>query len=134
MQQSPDDLLRELGIDLPPPKGPKVEGRKPSQWVGGGKTFIFGGYLAKVGRYECMTCERVHDELVGIFSEELMPANGTRVLTQLSRGAQWPAAGDHRYEVMEHKVPYCVHCIKELGFSREVSAPRAFALMKGEGL
>lgn len=133
MQQSPDDFLRELGIDLPTPRVRGEGTHKPSSWVGGGKTFIFGGYVAKVIRNHCTTCEGVSEEFLGVFTEEIYARNGSRVLTQLGRGAQWPAGEEHRCEVTLKYPSYCIHCIRGLGFSKECEPPAVFALMKGLG-
>lgn len=138
-----DDLLAILGVTLPVAKAPKtVEcGDKPprakairhTDWSEG-KTFVFGGYLAMVKRHSCKMCEALWDELEGIFIEEKHLPSGTRRLTALAVGGDWPAGGGHRKEVLEVEVPWCGNCIGTLGFDREVNRSGApYTLVAGVG-
>jgi hypothetical protein len=124
-----DDLLALLGVTLPPPVSKKLVGEKkpslgkapaiPSNWSDG-KSFQFGGYLAKTVRHTCGTCEGVTEILVGLFIEELHRPSGARRLTQMGRGANWPMGQEHRCEITEERVEVCALCIRTLGFSRLV--------------
>jgi hypothetical protein len=123
-----DDLLALLGVTLPPPVSKKLieekvkkegPGRRFTDWSNA-KSFEFGGYLAKTVRHTCNTCEGVTEILVGLFIEELHRPSGTRKLTQMGRGANWPMGQEHRCEITEEKVEVCALCIRTLGFSRLV--------------
>ncbi len=124
-----DDLLALLGVTLPPPisrktlevgeKPPRAKAVRFTDWSNA-KSFEFGGYLAKTVRHTCSTCEGVTEILVGLFIEELHRPSGTRKLTQMGRGANWPMGQEHRCEVTEEPVDVCALCIRGLGFSRIV--------------
>jgi hypothetical protein len=124
-----DDLLAALGVTLPtkPARGEVGCGAKPPKaapirhttWSNA-QNFTFGGYLARVRRIRCETCEGVTDVCEGIFIEEIHLPSGTRRLQQMGRGMQWPAQGEHRCEVHEEGTTVCGHCVRDLGFSRMV--------------
>ncbi len=131
-----DDLLDMLGVVLPGPK-PKAEvgcGQRPpraapvrhTEW-NNNTSFTFGGYLARVVQACCTTCGEVGETLEGVFIEELH-ASGTRRLTKLTKGAQWPTRGEHRCEVTQVQVDLCPKCVRGLGFGRECAAPGSYAL------
>ena len=134
-----DDLLDLLGVTLPPPVSKKALGERKgptppdrmTAWSDS-RTFDFGGYLAKVVRHRCKTCEGQTEVLVGIFIEERHTRTGTRRLTQLSKGSQWPTGEEHRLELTEEAVPVCALCVRLLGFSREIPAPGNYSLVVKE--
>ena len=131
MDISADDLLSELGISIKVPAKKKAELKvRHTRWKDpppSQSQFTFGGYLAKVNRIKCLTCDHIQDELIGIFTEEV-DRNGGRRLTQLSRKADWPANEEHRYEVSNEPIPYCCKCLPSLGFSEEVMTPPAISI------
>ena len=134
MQQSPDDFLAELGVIVSSPAKIEKATKRHTAWTDTVSSFVFGGYLAKVKRITCATCECTHDELIGIFTEELATNGGNaRRLTQLSRNAQWPTNVSHRFEVSDQTDPYCIHCIKELGFDHEVNRAAGYSMHIGTG-
>lgn len=124
-----DDLLAQLGVELPAPKTPKaVEcGDKPpkakpvrfTEWSNL-HTFEFGGYVARVIRHHCSMCDALWDELEGIFIEEVHKPSGSRRMTALATNGDWPAGGGHRKEVKEQEDRLCGSCVGALGFDREV--------------
>jgi hypothetical protein len=135
-----DDLLDLLGVVLPAPKtkAPVECGQKPpraapvrhTEW-NNNTSFQFGGYLARVTQHCCSTCDAVTETLEGVFIEELH-TSGTRRLTILAKGAQWPAGVEHRLEVTQASVEVCAQCVRGLGFSREQAAPGKYALVLRE--
>lgn len=138
-----DDLMALLGVTMPEAKAkPAVEcGQKPPKakpvrhtaWSNL-HSFEFGGYLAKVTRHKCGMCENVWDELGGIFIEEVHTPSGSRRLTALAVGADWPAGGGHRKEVAEVEDRFCGECIGDLGFDREVDGRgQPYTLIAGLG-
>ena len=129
MDISADDLLSELRVSIEVPAKKKAELKvRHTRWNDPPPSqFTFGGYLAKVNRIKCLTCDHIQDELIGIFTEEV-DRNGGRRLTQLSRKADWPANEEHRYEVSNEPIPYCCKCLPSLGFSEEVMTPPAISI------
>ena len=128
-----EELEALLGVEFPPPgpKGKVVEcGQTPphskrfTEW-NNFATFTFTGYVAKVTRSHCECCDNLWDTLEGVFTEETKAGAGGRRLTQLGRGGNWPIGQSHRKEVLDVRVPYCGHCIGDLGFDREVDAKGA---------
>jgi hypothetical protein len=135
-----DDLLEMLGVKLPEPtkkevscgqKPPKMAPQRHTEW-NNATSFKFGGYVAVVTQTTCEMCGKVNEHLDGIFTEEIHQPSGTRRLQALAKGAQWPANEEHRLEVAYKFTPVCAHCIKDLGFSREVDKPKTYTLVVGE--
>jgi hypothetical protein len=90
------------------------------------RTWVSGGYVAKVRILCCSGCGAETPILDGVAHEERGFASGIRRLTFLSRGWQVPPGG--RREVSREAVRYCGWCIDGL-FPQEVAAseaPRAF--------
>lgn len=131
-----DDLLDLLGVTLPGPKaksevgcGAKPPRQAPKRFVewSDATAFVFGGYVARVTQTGCETCDEVTEVLDGVFVEELH-RSGTRRLTALGAGAQWPAQEEHRVEVTQRQARVCARCIRGLGFSKEIAAPGNYTL------
>lgn len=126
-----DDLMALLGVVLPPPilpkavgcgeKAPRAKQVRHTEWSNA-HSFEFGGYLAKVIRTQCEMCERASETLVGVFTEEIHQPSGTRRLTLMGKGAQWPVGVEHRLEITDATTLVCAECVRDLGFSREVDS------------
>jgi hypothetical protein len=133
----PDDLLSLCGVTLEPQKErrakPREEPKRFTNWSNL-HTFSFGGYAARVTRVHCTTCDSLRDHLEGIFVVEIHLPSGTRRLTALAKGADWPAQGGHAKEVTQVQVPVCGECIGGLGFDREVNGSGLpYSLEVGKG-
>ena len=137
-----DDWLEELGVKVEAagaktaPKPSRLRGRFTDWTDPPPNKFILGGYLARLTRVRCKTCEATHEEGVQLFIEELVENNPTaRRLTPLGRGAQWPAQGTHRLEIIETEAIICPACVRDLGFSREkVVEGEGITFIEGKGL
>lgn len=90
-------------------------------------SFVDEGYLARVVRQTCACCHGVQDIPLGIFHAERAP-NGTRRLQALPRGGQWPLSEGLPLELESAEVPFCVPCLRLLGFSVERPAPTTCTL------
>lgn len=125
-----DDLLSLCGVTLPeggkarrevvagtkPPKRPPT----PNIWDTEAMVFEFGGYVARIWRTTCKTCDTPTDTLEGIFTEEVHRKSGSRKLIGLAKGSQWH--GEKRREVTERECDICAYCVQNLGFSEETPA------------
>lgn len=136
-----DDLATLLGVTIPtgrPAKpvecgqrAPKAKPKRVEQPTWNNfHTFTFGGYVARVRQLVCTTCAGRTRLLEGVFIEEIHES-GTRRMTALAKGAQWPMGldGEHRCEVWEEEVQFCGQCITQLGFGREVGVDPTYTLM-----
>ena len=127
------DLDALLGVTFLPPTGkkgragvtvecgqapPKASPKRFTEW-NNFASFTFTGYVAKVTRFHCQCCDNLFDTLEGIFVEETH-VSGSRRWTQLAPKGDWPLVGGHRKEVRDAEVPFCGHCIGDLGFDNEV--------------
>ena len=128
------DTLLGVKIEAPAARAPKAERTRFTEW-NNFHAFTFGGYVARVFRNLCGCCGQTSDVLEGVFVEEVHLPSGTRRMTQLGKGGDWPAQGTHRKEVTQVDVAYCALCVGDLGFSREVdSKGQPFALVLKEGV
>lgn len=78
----------------------------------------FVGYCARVETQACESCGTRTDLLLGIFAEERTALGASRFLA-LSTGAQWPQGVDHKLQRITRRVPWCAHCVRGLGFTKE---------------
>lgn len=143
MNPDPDDLMAICGVTLPEPKARRVvevgcghtpPKARPTFAVEGHnlRAFVFQGYVARVDRLRCSCCDEVTDVLQGIFIAEIHEPSGTRRLTRMVKGTDWPAAGGHAKEVTEREVDVCGGCVTGLGFDRIVGV-QPWTLIQGEG-
>ena len=137
-----DDWLEGLGVKIEPAAAKASTARRPlgrfTDWhEPPPNKFILGGYLARMTRVRCTTCDALHEEAPQVFVEEIVENNpSARRLTLLGRGAQWPAQGTHRLEIIETEANICPACVRDLGFSREsvVEGGGTITLIEGKGL
>lgn len=117
MEYDGEDLLAELGVEIPWPVGgvKRAEVKRHTEWSNC-HTFEFKGWVAMVTRTTCEFCGHSQDKLTGIFTEEVKTGTGARRLQAVS---EWPD-GEHRCEVSRARSPFCADCVGALGFSREV--------------
>ena len=130
------DLLEEMGASLPIPgtpvgcgqKAPKAPPKRHTNWSNE-SSFTFEGWLARIHRCHCKSCEQKSEWLEGVFLVERSKSGARR----LTRATDWPAQGAHSVEVIETQSLYCALCIRELGFSLERVAERSYTLILGAG-
>lgn len=127
-----DDLLAELGVEIPWPsqqkKAAKVECgdaapglRRHTEWSNA-QSFVFAGYVARVVQTTCNCCGSMRENLNGVFTVEVKEGTGARRMQALSEKGDWPQHDQHTVEVEQAFTRFCPDCLRELGFSREVEA------------
>lgn len=126
-----DDLLAELGVEIPWPSEqkkvkevgcgevvPKLPVRH-TEWSNA-HTFEFRGWIAMVAQITCNCCGSMRERLDGVFTCEVKVGTGARRLQAIVEKGDWPVGQVHTVEVRQEFTRFCPDCLRGLGFSREI--------------
>lgn len=114
-------VLTHEALQAPAAKRPS----RHTEWSNA-HSFVDGGYLARIVRETCRSCSGRVESSQGVFHVEVKVGTGTRRLTALPRGGQWPLEPGLPLEIEEVTVDWCAACLRDLGFTTERPAQVGF--------